>query len=94
METLRGTRSDGPLGSLRLLCVVRAVQVPDGLTEEQFKRLLQMRTDGTKEEEIQAEMMRMRREDQEETKKYMLRSEVRRARERASIEPCGLPRRL
>lgn len=48
---------------------VGARQIPEGLTEEQFQRLLQMRTDGIKEEKIQREMARMQREDMEATKK-------------------------
>ena len=44
-------------------------QIPEGLTEEQFQRLLQMRTDGIKEEKIQREMARMQREDMEATRK-------------------------
>lgn len=53
-------------------------EIPEGLTEEQFQRLLQMRTDGVKEEKIQREIARLRREDMEATKKHMLRTEIER----------------
>ena len=56
--------------------------MPEGLSEKQFRKLLQMRTDGVNEERVQEEMAKMRRAEQEETKKYMLPKEKERMRER------------
>ena len=56
--------------------------VPEGLSAEAFKRLLQMRTDGVAEQTIEAEMARMRREEMEETRKFMTRPELERMSER------------
>jgi len=57
-------------------------EIPEGLSADMFKRLLQMRTDGDKEELIQAEMSRMKREEMENARQWMLPSEVERMRER------------
>ena len=57
-------------------------KVPEGLSEKQFRKLIQMRTDGVKEERVQEEMAKMRRAEQEETKKWMLPKERERMRER------------
>ena len=40
------------------------------MTVQAFRKMLQMRTDGVKEELIQEEMARMQREDMEATRKY------------------------
>jgi len=57
-------------------------KIPDGISEKQFRKLLQMRTDGVNEERIQEEMGKMRRAEQEESKKWMLPKERERMRER------------
>ena len=38
--------------------------MPEGLSEKQFRKLIQMRTDGVKEERVQEEMAKMRRAEQ------------------------------
>ena len=58
------------------------MKVPIGLTAEQFHRVLQMRNDGDKEEEVQAELCRMKREEIAESIKHMTRQERERIRER------------
>mmetsp|Transcript_73656 Transcript_73656/g.123011 ORF Transcript_73656/g.123011 Transcript_73656/m.123011 type:complete len:405 (-) Transcript_73656:384-1598(-) len=51
-------------------------KVPRGMTEKQYKKLIQMRTDGKPEEEVQEEMQKMRYDMMEQTKKGMLREEI------------------
>ena len=41
----------------------RQSEIPANMTEEAYKRLMQMRADGNKEELIQDEMSRLRREE-------------------------------
>lgn len=60
----------------------RTSKVPEGMSEEQFKRILQMRTDGENEDKVQAELWRMRREEMAAVKKHMLREEIERMAER------------
>ena len=57
-------------------------KIPEGLTAEQFQRVLQMRTDGEKEERVQDELQRMKREEMSEARKHMTRQEVERMGER------------
>jgi len=52
-------------------------KVPAGMTEDMYRKLLEMRTDGAPEEEVQREMAKMKREDMEETKKGMIADEIR-----------------
>ena len=57
-------------------------KVPEGLTEASYRKLIQMRTDGVREEKIQEEMGKMKQAEMEEARKYMLPKERERMRER------------
>jgi len=52
-------------------------KVPAGMTEDMYRKLLEMRTDGAPEEAVQREMAKMKREEMEETKKGMISEEIR-----------------
>jgi hypothetical protein len=62
-------------------------KVPDGLSEEQFRKVLQMRTDGVAEELVQEELGKMQREDMLKARKHMTSDELRRMADRqAALE--------
>ena len=71
-------------GGLTHACMHAPRQVPEGLTQEQFRTLVQMRTDGVEEEKVQAELWRMRREDMEQAQKQT-------PQHRALPTPCTFP---
>jgi len=56
---------------------------PEGMSDDMYRRLMQMRADGDKEPKVQAEMSRMRREEMEQARAHMTRAEVERMRERS-----------
>ena len=56
----------------------RQSEVPDGMSEREFRKLIQMRTDGEPEDKVQAALRKMRLEEVEEAKKGMSHAELQR----------------
>ena len=56
----------------------RQSQVPANLSAAEYRRLIQMRTDGVAEEKVREELRRMRREEMEKAREHMTREEVER----------------